>query len=268
MRVRSQNALRNSEFIVADYRNWYKCKSLATKLREIVHQNTNTTIHRALLKVCLLPERLTCSFIADPSEGPQFMTFTSSGTWNSLNAHHQSSSSHLHSSTTSGPQHRPIPTPQRPHNVSSTFSSSLVPSNTVYSSIPPVSHTPVSHGIHAASTAPKSVIPSARPGIRGIQGIQPLQPIQHIQPTQPSNAALPVVGIKRRLGMGRVTTTGYTNKKFKPPTWLSCCFYDFTLTVCNISSAHALCTISKWTQGWHTYLFCTCTVYYLFVLQI
>ncbi|KAF9065598.1 P-loop containing nucleoside triphosphate hydrolase protein [Rhodocollybia butyracea] len=152
------------------------------------------------------------------SQGPQFMTFTSSGTWNSLNAHHQSSSSHLHSSTTSGPQHRPIPTPQRPHNVSSTFSSSLVPSNTVYSSIPPVSHTPVSHGIHAASTAPKSVIPSARPGIQGIQGIQPLQPIQHIQPTQPSNAALPVVGIKRRLGMGRVTTTGYTNKKFKPPT--------------------------------------------------
>lgn len=33
--------------------------------------------------------------------------------------------------------------------------------------------------------------------------------------------SLPTTGVKRRLGMGR-TTGGYSNKKFKPPTWRVC----------------------------------------------
>ena len=45
------------------------------------------------------------------------------------------------------------------------------------------------------------------------------------QPSTPCRAvSLPTAGAKRRLGMGR-TSGGYSNKKFKPPTWRVCNSY-------------------------------------------
>lgn len=50
---------------------------------------------------------------------------------------------------------------------------------------------------------------------------QPRTPQPSDSQTPGRAVLLPATGVKRRLGMGR-TTGGYSNKKFKPPTWRVC----------------------------------------------
>ncbi|KIK63032.1 hypothetical protein GYMLUDRAFT_41333 [Collybiopsis luxurians FD-317 M1] len=172
-----------------------------------------------------------------PVEGTPFMNFTSSGSLRPLNTpmtmslhppFNRPASNAINFSQSSLPQERKIlhpPTPAPTTTVARPLQArnAFLPLNPL--SAPPKTLVQYRGLQNTPPPLPPSSAVAFNSSVTNIKPTTPASPIPSStgdltgQPSAASSTAVPapVTGVKRRLGMGRVTT-GYANKKFKSPT--------------------------------------------------